>query len=95
MDFNNLRRNILALIGEKWHQSGKKGEFSLGPVRSEFSDIPESDLEEHIESLNRQGYIKLSDSGNRASLTRKGLERLKIIDDDAHNGRMVVPGRLK
>jgi hypothetical protein len=79
MQFNNLRRNILAMLGEYWRQSGEKGRFSLDPIRQEFSDIPGRDMDDHIASLETNGYIELTESGDFARLTRKGLDRLKII----------------
>jgi hypothetical protein len=72
MQFNNLRPNILAMLGEYWRQSGEKGRFSLDPIREEFSDIPERDINDHIPSLEKNGYIELTENGDFARLTRKG-----------------------
>ena len=95
MEFNNLRRNILAVLGERWRQTGMKGKFSLRNVRSEFSDIPDKDLEGHIGSLARDGYIKLFDNSQQVELTSKGVARLKIIDAEQRDGKMVFVKELE
>ena len=94
MQFNNLRRNILAMLGEYWRQSGEKGRFSLHPIREEFSDIPGRDLDGHIASLETNGYIELTENGAFARLTRKGLDRLKIIEIEKDDEEIVVPKEL-
>jgi len=94
MEFNNLRRNILAILGEEWQKSESNGKISLHPVRSEFSDLPESDLENYIESLARDGYIMLSDDRNRAKLTGKGISRLTLSEAEKSDAKMVVVDQL-
>ena len=94
MQFNNLRRNILAMLGECWRQSGEKGRFSLDPIRQEFSDIPGRDMDDHIASLETNGYIELTENGDFARLTRKGLDRLKIIAVEKNDEEIVVPKEL-
>ena len=95
MHFNNLRRNILAMLGESWRQTGARGAFSLDPIRSEFADIPESDLDGHIRSLAQAGYINLTTGGNWAELTSKGIDRLKIIQGQKKDDEVVVPKELE
>jgi hypothetical protein len=94
MQFNNLRRNILAILGEYWRQSGEKGRFSLDPIRQEFSDIPGRDMDDHIASLETNGYIELTENGDFARLTRKGIDRLKIIAVEKNDEKIVVPKQL-
>jgi hypothetical protein len=94
MQFNNLRRNILAMLGEYWHQTGERGGFSLAPIRKEFSDIPQGDMEDHIASLAGNGYIELSENDDFARLTQKGIERLKIIKVKKNEEKIVVPKEL-
>lgn len=94
MQFNNLRRNILAMLGEYWRQSGEKGRFSLGPIREEFSDIPGRDMDDHLASLERNGYIELTENGDSARLTRKGLDHLAIVAVEKNDEEIVVPKEL-
>jgi hypothetical protein len=94
MQFNNLRRNILAMLGEYWRQSGEKGQFPLGPIREEFSDIPARDMDVHIASLEGNGYIELTENGDFARLTPRGLDRLKIITVEKKDDEIVVPKEL-
>ena len=95
MQFNNLRRNILAMLGECWRQTGAKEKFSLRRVRTEFSDIPAEDLEGYIESLARNGYIKMSEDSQQAELTPKGVDQLKLIDVGQGNKEMVFVKELE
>lgn len=94
MHFNNLRRNILAMLGESWSKTGERGNFSLEPIRTEFADIPESDFEDHLDSLVREGYIKLSADGDFAELTPEGVNRLKIVSSQKGEDDVVVPKKL-
>ena len=95
MQFNNLRRNILAMLGECYRQKGVKGKFSLHQVRSEFADIPEKDLEGYITSLARNGYIKVSDNAQQAELTQKGVDQLEILDVEQREKGMVFVKELE
>lgn len=95
MQFNNLRRNILAMLGESWRQTGARGAFSLDPIRSEFADIPESDLDGHIQSLAQAGYINLAAGGHWAELTPKGIDRLKVIHGKKTDEEVVFPKELE
>jgi len=90
MEFNNLRRNILARLGKKMRQSNGKKSFVLDGIRSEYSDIPEKDVNGAIHSLNDKGIILLSNDNQSIQLTKKGLSRLQIIKDRKNNDEVVL-----
>lgn len=86
MEFKNLRRNILAHLGREYRRTGSQGPYPLDSIREAYSDIPHSDLNQHIRSLSTEKYIELSEDGASARLTDKGLGRLKTIQTDPEGG---------
>jgi hypothetical protein len=79
MKFNNLRRQILANLGQKWRETNTIQTFDFKTIQSEFADIPETDFETSIRSLEDGGHIQRSHDGRTISLTHKGLDHLRII----------------
>ena len=90
MEFNNLRRNILARLGKSWRQSNGKNSFLLDRVRSDYSDIPPKEVEGAIRSLHDEGLILLSGNNKTVRLTRDGLNRLRVIKDLKHDNEIVT-----
>ena len=90
MEFNNLRRNILARLGKKMRQSNGKKSFVLDGIRSDYSDIPKNDVEGAIHSLKDKGFILLYNDNQSIQLTQKGLSRLHIIKDRKNNDEVVL-----
>ena len=90
MEFNNLRRNILARLGKKMRQSNGKKSFILDGIRSDYSDIPKNDVEDAIYSLKDKGFILLSNENQSIQLTKKGLNRLHIIKNRKSNDEVII-----
>jgi hypothetical protein len=90
MEFNNLRRNILARLGKKMRQSNGKKSFVLDGIQSDYSDIPKNEVEGAIHSLKEKGFILLSNENRSIQLTQKGLNQLQIIKDPKRNNEVVI-----
>jgi hypothetical protein len=79
MDFRNLSRNILFILGEDWHQSGVMGPFTMRRIYEEFSDIPGEHVTSAIMSLQAEGSLKVHDGAQRISLTPKGIFKVESL----------------
>ena len=90
MEFNNLRRNILARLGKQWRQSNGNNCIFLDRVRSDYGDIPPKDVEGAIRSLKDEGLILLSGKKEMVRLTRDGLNRLRVIKDRKSDNEIIV-----
>ena len=90
MEFNNLRRNILAGLGKKWRQSNGKSSIFLDRVRSDYGDIPPKDVEGAIRSLQDEGLIVMSGKKEMVRLTRDGLNRLRVIRNRKSDNEIVM-----
>jgi hypothetical protein len=90
MEFNNLRRNILARLGKKMRQSNGKKSFVVDGIRSDYSDIPKNDVDGAIHSLKEHGFVLFSKNKHAIQLTPKGLDRLHIIKDRKNNDEVVI-----
>jgi predicted transcriptional regulator len=93
MKFNNIDRNILHLLGNKWLKSK-----SLGPHRSmglfdRFSEIPDKNLKDALDSLKAKGLVEFSSNYRDLSLTQKGLSKIKVIKLP-ENGKFPIPKKL-
>lgn len=95
MKFINLRRNILAILGNNWRKTGSTGPFAIHPIREEFSDIPDENFEVQIKSLAHNDYINLSDDSCWANLTEKGLAQLRIIHAEKNDENIVMVKKLE
>lgn len=90
MEFNNLRRNILARLGKKQCQSNGNKSFVLDGIRSEYRDIPEKDVDGAIHSLKDNGLVLFSKDRQSIQLTPKGLKRLQVLRDRKSNNEFVI-----
>jgi hypothetical protein len=94
LEFNNLRRQILANLGHKWRETNKIRTFDLETIQSEFADIPGKNLKASIRSLADEGHIQLSHGNHRISLTHKGLDHLRIIYTEKKDEEIIVAEKL-
>lgn len=90
MEFDNLRRNILAGLGKQWRQSKGKRNYYLDGIRSEYSDIPVRDVDGAVQSLIAKGFILLSREKQSIQITPKGLNRLQVIKDRNNNDDVIM-----
>jgi DNA-binding MarR family transcriptional regulator len=94
MKFNNLRRRILSHLGHRWRETSTTRLIDLETIQSEFADIPKPDFEASIRSLEDEGHIQISHDGRTISLTRKGLDHLRIIYTENKNEEIIVAEKL-
>lgn len=90
MEFNNLRRNILARLGKELRMPNGNKSSAMDGIRSDYSDIPETDVEDAIQSLKDNGLILLSSENQSIQLTPKGLDRLQVIKDRKNNDEVIL-----
>jgi len=90
MEFNNLRRNILARLGKKLRQPNGKKSFALDGIKSDYSDIPKKDMDGAIHSLKDSGLVLFSKDKQSIQLTPKGLDRLQVIKDRKGKNEVVI-----
>ncbi|MEE4264267.1 MAG: hypothetical protein V2I56_16395 [Desulfobacteraceae bacterium] len=93
MKINNIERNIIYLLGRKWIESKTPGPFDTDWIFDKFSDIPDRNMKEALQSLKEDGYVELTSNYRRISLTRKGLSKIKVIKLPK-NGKFPVPKEL-
>jgi hypothetical protein len=91
MEFDNLRRNILARLGKKLRQGNGKNVFGLDGIRSAYSDIPEQYVESAIHSLSDKGLVLFSKDKQSIQLTQKGFNRLQVVKDRKGKNEVVIP----
>jgi hypothetical protein len=94
MKINNIDRNILYLLGEKWLKTGTLGPFETGWIFDEFSDIPEKNMKDALMAIKASGYVKLTSNLRGISLTKKGVSHIKFLKIPNHR-KFPVPGILK
>lgn len=93
MEFNNIERNILYLLGNEWLKSRTLGPFETRWIFDKFSDIPDKSIKTALRSINESGFVKLTSNYDQISLTQKGLSKIKIIKIP-ENGEVPVPRKL-
>ena len=93
MKINNIERNIMYLLGKKWIESKTPGPFGTDWIFDEFSDIPDKNMKEALQSIKQDGYVELTSNYRRISLTRKGLSKIKVIKLP-QNGKFPIPKQL-
>jgi len=94
MEFNNLRRQILANLGQKWRESNTIQSFDKETIQSKFADIPEGNFDASIQSLEDDGHIQCANNCRTISLTHKGINHLRIIDTDKKDEEIIVAEKL-
>jgi predicted transcriptional regulator len=78
MEFSNLRRNILDLLGDQWIQSKKIKAFKKKLIFEAFADIPAKNLEDAIEALKDDEFLEMTPDNDRMILTQKGLAQIEV-----------------
>ena len=51
MKFNNIERNILYLLGDRWLDPGTLGPFDARWIFDKFSNIPDKNIETAMQSI--------------------------------------------
>ena len=54
MTFNNIERNILYLLGDRWLDSGAPGPFDTKWIFDKFSDIPDKNMKTAMQSIKEE-----------------------------------------
>ena len=54
MKFNNIVRNILYLLGDRWLNSGTAGPFDIKWVFDKFSEIPDKNMKTVMQSIKEE-----------------------------------------
>jgi hypothetical protein len=93
MKFYNIDRNILHLLGDKWLKSRSLGPHGTLGLFDRFSEIPEQNLKDALDSLKAKGLVEFSLNYRDLSLTQKGLSKLKVIKLP-ENGKFPIPKKL-
>ena len=93
MKFNNIDRNILHLLGNKWIKSESLGPHSTLGLFNRFSEIPDKNLKAALDSLKAKGLVKFPPDYRYLSLTQKGLSKIKVIKLP-ENGKFPIPKKL-
>jgi hypothetical protein len=93
MEFKNIRRNILYLLGDEWLKSGTLGPFATNNIFDKFSDIPNENMEDALISIKDEGLVYLTSNYRNISLTQKGLSKIKVIHLP-DNGKLPFPEQL-
>jgi hypothetical protein len=93
MKFNNIDRNILHLLGNKWLKSKSLGPHSSRGLFDQFSEIPDNNLKDALDSLQAKGLVQLSSNYRYLSLTQKGLAKIQVIKLP-ENGKFPIPKKL-
>lgn len=94
MKFNNIERNILYLLGDRWLNSGTLGPFDTRWIFDKFSDIPDDHMKTAMQSIKKRGFVDFPPNYREISLTQKGLSKLKIIKLP-ENGKFPVPQKIE
>ena len=93
MKFNNIERNILYLLGDKWLNSGDLGPFETKWIFDKFSDIPDKNVKNALRSIKDKGLVDFPSNYRKISLTQNGLSKIKVIQLP-ENGKFPVPKKL-
>ena len=94
MKINNIERNVMYLLGKEWLKSGVSGPFDTDWILNKFSDIPDKNMKDALQSIAKYGYVELTSNYRRVSLTRKGLSKIKVIKLP-QNDKFPIPIELK
>jgi hypothetical protein len=94
MEFKNLERNILYLVGKEWLKSGTLGSFDTKWIFDKFSDIPDKNMYAALSTIKERGLVELTSNYCNISLTQKGLSKIKVIKLP-DNGKFPFPGQLE
>lgn len=79
MEFKNLNCNILDILGELQCRPDDTGPFHTSRIYSEFSDIPDDELELAIRSLESDGLLNVNEDKQKFNLTPKGIAEVKSM----------------
>jgi len=93
MEFKNIRRNILYLLGDEWLKSGTLGPFATDRIFDNFSDIPNENMKDALISIKEEGFVHLTSNYRNISLTQKGLSKIKVIHLP-EDGKLPFPKQL-
>jgi hypothetical protein len=79
MEFKNLRRNILDVLGEQFVRKGDTGPYPEDFVYDHFSDLPRDSVKQALEDLRRAGFLSAGDVRAVFKLTERGLDQIAIF----------------
>jgi predicted transcriptional regulator len=84
MEFKNLGRNVLDMLGDDWCRSESLGPFQIDNVYMVFSDIPEENVTAELMEMDKNGLIHLHGDGKNLSLTSKGVATIESMQSCLH-----------
>jgi hypothetical protein len=94
MEFNNIERNILYLLGNEWLKSGTLGPFETKWIFEQYADIPDKNMKQALRSIKQRGLVDFPSDYRNIYLTQKGLSNIKVINLP-ENDQFPVPKKLK
>lgn len=93
MKFNNIDRNILHILGNKYLNSESLGPHSTTGLFDRFSEIPDKNMKDALDSMKAKGLINFPPDYRYLSLTQKGLSKIKVIKLP-EEGKFPIPKNL-
>ena len=93
MEFKNIERNILYLLGKEWLNSGTLDSFDTSWIFERFSDIPDENMYAALRTIKELGLVELTSDYGNISLTPRGLSKIEFIQLPA-NGKLPFPKQL-
>lgn len=94
MKFNNIERNILYLLSDKWLDSGALGPFETKWIFDKYSDIPDENIKIALKSLKDKGLVEFPSNNHHIYLALKGLSQIKVLKLP-ENGEFPIPKKLE
>ena len=79
MEFKNLGSNFLFILGERWIKSGSLGPYQTKLIYDEFSDIPNENISNVLESMHTNGFVAMTHERDKIFLTDKGLSQIEFL----------------
>lgn len=79
MEFKNLQRNILDVLGEQYVQKGNTGPYPEDYILGRFSDLPRESVKAALEDLRRAGLLSAGDVRKQLTLTERALGRIAVF----------------
>ena len=76
MEFKNLERNILHVLGEQYARKGASLPYSEDDIFDRFSDLPRESVKTALEDLRRAGLLSAGDVRRHLVITERGWNRL-------------------
>ena len=78
LEFRNLDRAIVDMLGDVWNQKGPPGYTDLKRIFENFADIPTQEVKATLRDLHHRQMIRYTPDSKTVFLTVKGLNRLQV-----------------